>query len=50
MNTIVELKELHNYEGDHFYLRGYFDCVRLLYRLNMIKYIIIINNFLESLG
>jgi hypothetical protein len=34
---IVGLQDLHNYEGDHFYLKGYSDCIRLLHRLNVLK-------------
>jgi predicted metalloenzyme YecM len=34
---IVGLQDIHHIEGDHFYMRGYSDCLRLMHRLNLLK-------------
>lgn len=34
---IVAMMDKHSDEGDHFYLRGYRDCIALLHRLNLFK-------------
>lgn len=32
---IVDLKDMHHFEGDYFYMRGYTDCIRLFHRFNL---------------
>lgn len=34
---IIAMMDKHSDEGDHFYLRGYRDCIALLQRLNLFK-------------